>query len=158
MIKKVLTATIVGGGLFAGYAYYKRLKKMQVELEIIPKAALQKLSTDGLTIRVDVLMKNPTKGSFKIKFPFVKLIYSGSTIGSSQVVNQEITIPAYGEVNIDQILITLPIVNIFSLGYSVVKTMQKKEPVQLQLKVMTIINLGFKEFPYETTSDIVLKK
>jgi len=157
-MNKILTVTLVGGGLFAGYAYYKRLKKMQVELEIIPRANLQRLSADGLTIRVDVQMKNPTKGSFKIKFPFVKLIYSGSTIGSSQVVNKEITIPAYGEVMIDQVLITLPVINIFSLGYSVVKALQKKEPVKMQLKIMTVIDIGIQEFPYETTSDIVIKK
>jgi hypothetical protein len=158
MSGKIITGVLIGTGAVMGYAYYKRLKKMQVELEIIPKANLQRLSGDGLTIRVDVLMKNPTKGSFKIKFPFVKLIYSGSTIGSSQVMNKEITIPAYGEVMIDQILITLPVINIFSLGYSVVKALQKKEPVQLQLKVMTVIDIGIKEFPYESTSDIVIKK
>ncbi|MEY2917589.1 MAG: hypothetical protein RIS73_1303, partial [Bacteroidota bacterium] len=41
--------------------------------------------------------------------------YKGDTIGSSQVVNQDITIPKFGEANIEAIMINIPLMGIFSV-------------------------------------------
>ncbi len=98
LVTKILAGTVISAGAIAGWSYVKNLKKAQAELEVVPKASIYQLSWDGLTIKVDVLLKNPTKGSFSVKFPFVKLLYKDATIGSSQVVNKEIKIPQFGEV------------------------------------------------------------
>ena len=157
-LTKLLAGTLLGAGVIAGYSYLKKMRKTQDELEIISTAKLQKLSWDGIAIRVNVLLKNPTKGTFNIKFPFVKILYQNTTVGSSQVVDKPIKIPPYGQAKIDDILISIPVTSIFSLGYSVVKSLEKKEPVVMQIKVMTEVDLGWKEFPYEKTSDVVIKK
>src|SRR3569832_2392905 len=83
LISKILATSVVGAGAFAGWTYVKNLKKAQAELEVVPKATIYQLSWDGLTISLEVLLKNPTKGSFSIKFPFVKLRGGGAGGGGA---------------------------------------------------------------------------
>ena len=149
---------MLGAGVIAGISYFKNLRKAQAELEIIPKANLYSLSWDGLTIRVDVLLKNPTKGSFSIKFPFVKLIYKDTTIGSSQAVNENIKIPPYGEAIIEKILVQVPVTSVFSVVFALVKSLYNKEPVKLTIKTMTTVDVGLAKIPYEDSTEVIVKK
>ncbi len=158
LTKKVLTGTLVGAGLIAGYSYYLKMKKTQAELEIIPDASVHEVNWDGITIRLDLLLKNPTKGSFSIKFPFVKLIYKGTTVGSSQAVNQDIKIPAYGQAKIDKLLVNIPILSIFTVSSSILKAIQNNEQVKITARLMTTIDLGFSKIPFEESHEMVLKK
>ena len=155
---KVLTVTLVGGGLIAGYSYYLKMKKTQAELEVIPNASVHEINWNGLTIRIDLLLKNPTKGSFSIKFPFVKLIYKGTTVGSSEVMDKEIKIPAFGQVKIDKILVQIPIMSIFTVSTSILKAIQSGEQVAITATLMTTIDLGFTKLPFEESHEVILKK
>ncbi|HRH58483.1 MAG TPA: hypothetical protein PLS10_12585, partial [Chitinophagales bacterium] len=76
--KKITVGTIIGGGLIGGTVYLLRLNKMNAELETVPMVKIHKLDFSGLTLRVDVQLKNPTRTPFKIKFPFIKLVYKGT--------------------------------------------------------------------------------
>jgi hypothetical protein len=114
-LMKILAGTALGAGVIATVSYIKNLQKAKAELEVIPSASLYQLSWNTLTIRVDVLLKNPTKGAFSIKFPFVKLIYNGNTLGSSQAINKDISIPSFGEAKIENILIQMPVASVFSI-------------------------------------------
>jgi hypothetical protein len=158
MTKKILTITLVGGGLIAGYSYYLKMKKTSAELEVIPDASIHAVNWDGITIRLDLLLKNPTKGSFSLKFPFVKLTYKGTTVGSSQVVNQDIKIPAYGQAKIEKLLVNIPILRIFSVSSSILKAVQNKEQVVITATMKTTIDLGIVKVPFEESHEVILKK
>jgi hypothetical protein len=158
MTKKVLTVVLIGGGLIAGYSYYLKMKKTQAELEIIPDARLHEVNWDGLTIRIDLLLKNPTKGNFSIKFPFVKLTYKGTLVGSSEVVNKDIQIPAYGQAKIENIMVSLPILSIFTVSSSILKAIQNNEQVKITATLMTTIDLGISKLPFEESHEVILKK
>jgi len=158
LTRKVLTGTLIGAGLIAGYRYYLNMKKTQAELEVIPDARLHEVNWDGIIIRLDVLLKNPTKGSFAIKFPFVKLIYKGATVGSSEVVNKDIKIPAFGQAKIDKLLVTVPIISLFTVSSSILKAIQNNEQVQITAKMMTTIDLGWTKIPFEESHEVTLKK
>ena len=158
MMKKVLTATLLGGGLIAGYSYYLKMKKTQAELEVVPDASLYQVNLNGITIRIDLLLKNPTKGSFSMKFPFVKLKYKDSLVGSSEVIDKEIKIPAYGQAKIDKILVNVPILSIFSVSSSILKAIQSKEEVKITATLITTIDLGLTKLPFEESHEITLKK
>jgi len=158
LTRKVLTGTLIGAGLIAGYRYYLNMKKTQAELEVIPDARLHEVNWDGIIIRIDVLLKNPTKGSFAIKFPFVKLIYKGTTIGSSEAVNKDITIPAYGQAKIEKILVKIPMISIFTVSSSILKAIQNNEQVQITAKMMTTVDLGWTKIPFEESHEVTLKK
>lgn len=158
LVTKILTGTLIGAGAIAGWSYVKNLKKAQAELEVLPKASLYQLRWDGLTIKVDILLKNPTKGSFSVKFPFVKLLYKDTAIGSSQAVNKEIQLPEFGEVLIDKIMVQIPMNNVFSVIFALIKALFNKEAVQLTVRTLTHINLGWVVMPYENKTEVTVKK
>ena len=155
---KIIGGTVLGAGVIAGYSYIKNLRKAKAELEILPKANLYSLSWDGITVRVDVLLKNPTSGSFSIKYPFVKLLYKGSTVGSSQALNKDIKIPAFGEAMIEKILITVPVTGVFSVVFNLVKALHNKEPVKMTVRTTTTVDIGLANIPYESESEVTIRK
>lgn len=155
---KILTGTVIGAGAIAGWSYVKNLKKAQAELEVVPKASIYQLSWDGVTIKVDVLLKNPTKGSFSVKFPFVILLYKDATIGSSQAINKEIKLPSYGEVMIDKIMVQIPMTSVFSVVFNLIKALLNRETIQLTVRTLTHINLGWVVLPYESKQEVTIKK
>lgn len=156
--KKIAVGTVIGGALIGGTVYVVRLNKMNAELETVPMAKIHKLDLTGLTIRVDVQLKNPTRTPFKIKFPFIKLLFKGTTVGSSQVVDKEISIPSFGEAVIENIMIRIPLMNIFSLSGSLIRSIQNKEPVKIDISTLTTIDLGWKKVPYTKTDTITLSQ
>lgn len=156
--KKIAVGTIVGGALIGGTIYVVRLTKMSTELETVPMVKIHKLDLTGLTLRVDVQLKNPTRTAFKIKFPFIKLVYKGATVGSSQVIDKDISIPAFGEAVVNQILIRVPLLNIFSLSGGLIKAIQNKEGVKLDVKTSTTIDIGWKKVPYGKSDTITLSQ
>ena len=154
--KKLTVGTLVGGAVIGTTVYVLRLTKMNAELETIPMVKIHKLDFSGLTLRVDVQLKNPTRTPFKIKFPFIKLVYKGTTVGSSQVVDKDIQIPAFGEAVINQIMIKVPLMNIFSLSGGLIRALQNKEGVKLDVKTLSTIDLGWKKVPYSKVDTITL--
>lgn len=155
---KFLVVALLGGGAIAGYSYYLKMKKTQAELEVIPTASIHSVNWNGITIRLDLLMKNPTKGSFSIKFPFVKLSYKNTLVGSSTVMNTDIKIPAYGEAKIEKLLVNIPILSIFSVSSSILKAVQNKEQVKITATLITTIDLGIINIPFEESHEVTLKK
>jgi hypothetical protein len=150
---KIVVGTGIGAGLVGLFAYVTRLKRTSAELESVTSAKIHSLKLDGLTLRVDVQLKNPSSGSFKIKFPFVKIIHKDKTIGTSQVINKNIQLPAYGEARIEAIMIKIPFTGILSLGAGLYKSLIQKEPVPLFVKTVTTLDLGWKKVPYEKMDD-----
>ena len=157
-ITKVLAGTFLGAGVIAGVGFIKRLRQAQSEMEIIPTANLYSLNWEGVTIRVDVLLKNPTRGSFSIKYPFIKLIYKGTTIGSSQAVNKDIKIAAFGEAKVEKILVQIPVTSVFSVVFALVKSFHNKEPVKLTIKSTTVVDIGITSIPYQSEQEVTVKK
>ncbi len=155
---KILTGTVVGAGAIAGWSYLKNLKTAGAELEIVPKATIHQLSWNGLTIRLDVLLKNPSNGSFSLIAPFIKLLYKGTTVGSSTPVNKEFKLPAHGELMIDKIMVQIPMTSVFSVAFALIKALSAGEAATLTVRTMTTINLGIIKLPYESKQDITIKK
>ena len=157
-LKQTIIGTGIVGGLIAGVTYLFRLKRTSAELETVNRISIHKLDFKGLVVRIDVQLKNPTKTKFKIKFPFVKLLYKDVTIGSSKVVDKEIEIPAFGEAVAEKIMIEVPILSIFSAGAGMIKSLLNAETVKLKSKTISTIDLGWKKIPYDKTEELTIKK
>ncbi|MCA0429036.1 MAG: hypothetical protein LCH32_00875 [Bacteroidetes bacterium] len=155
-IKKILLGLGIGGGLVAGGTYLWRLNKTSVNLEVVPSVKLHKLDLQGIVLRVDVQLKNPTRTSLKLKFPFIKLLIKGSSIGSSQSVNQDIALPAFGEAKFEAIMIRIPMFSLLSSAKSLLQAVQQGEAFKIGVMTMTTIDLGFKKVPYEKTDEVQL--
>lgn len=156
--KKITLGTVIGGAIIGGTVYVIRLNSMSAELETVAMVKIHKLDLTGLTLRVDVQLKNPTRTPFKIKFPFIKLVYKSTTIGSSQVIDKDISIPAFGEAVINQIMIRIPLMSIFSFSGGLIQAVQNKEAVKLDVNTLTIIDLGWKKMPYSKSDTITLSQ
>jgi hypothetical protein len=154
--KKIGIISGIGAGLVGLVTYVSRLNRAQTQLESVTTAKIHSLKLDGLTIRVDVQLKNPSRSSFNIKFPFVKLVYKDKVVGTSQVIDKNIKIPAYGEANIESIMIKIPVTSIFSIGAGLVKLLVQKVAVVISVKTISTIDLGWKKLPYEKSDDMTL--
>jgi hypothetical protein len=157
-VNKLLVGVGVGASVLAGYTYFKRLTLTTAHLEVMPSAMIHKINLAGVTIKMDVRLKNPDGGSFKIKYPFIKLIHEGTTLGSSQAVDKDITLPAYGEAVINGIMIQIPLLGILSTAYKMYQALSKGKEIKLQAMTITTIDLGWKKIPYDKTDEITLKK
>jgi len=155
---KILAGAVIVGGAIAGGSYFYNMRRATVQLEVIPKAYLHSLSWSALTIRVDALLKNPTRANFKVKFPYIRITYDGALIGSSQVIDKDIQVPSFGQVVIDSMMVEIPVISIVSSAYSIIKALYEKKQVKLTATVITTIDLGWSRIPYDSSADIVLKK
>lgn len=157
-ITKVIAGTAIGAGLVAGAVYFARIRRAGVQLQVIPNANIHQLSLDGLIIRVDALLKNPTGASFKIKYPFIEITHKDVLAGSSQVVNKDIKIPAYGQVLIKDMMVKIPVLSFFSVMYDVVKELLNNKGIVFTVGVITTIDLGWSQIPFEHKQDLTLKR
>ena len=157
VLKKILIGTGITAAVAGVVTYVRRLNKMSNELVVVPTVKVHKIAIDGITLRVDARMKNPTRTKLKIKFPFVKLIYKDSVVGSSQSVDKDIEIPAFGEAQVDAMMVQIPFLGLFSIAGDLIKSLQDGSAVKVGVKTMSLINLGWKKLPYEDYQEYNLK-
>lgn len=153
-----LTKILIGTGVVLTGGYLLKMGRTSANIETETKAKIHKFDLTGITVRVDAKIKNPTESSLRIKYPFVKLSYKGDTVGSSQVVNQDITIPKFGEANIEAIMINIPLLGIFSVAMDLLKSIKSGAGVKMGVKIITTIYTTFSSFPYEYEQEQILKK
>jgi hypothetical protein len=152
-----LTKILIGTGMVLTGGYLFRMSRTSANLEIEANSEILSLKVSGLTVRINAKIKNPTDGTLKIKYPFLKLIFKGETLGSSQVIDKDITIPKFGEVNIEGIIINIPLTGIFSIAMDLLKALKTNEGVKVSVKVITTIYTTFSTLPYETEIEQVLR-
>ena len=139
------------------YAYGRKLGRMKANLIVAPEVSVQSIGLTGLVLRTDVQIKNPSDTGFSMRYPFVTLTYKDTLLGSSKIVNQDIAINAYSEVNIQKIMIDIPISGILSVASGLIGSIQSKQPVKIIVKVSTVVDLGWKKLNYDDTQEIALK-
>lgn len=177
--KKITVGTLAGGVIIGGIIFIPKLIKLKnasPELDVVPTVKIHKLDFTGLTIRIDVQLKNPTTASFKMKYPYIRLSYNGAVIGTSQSVNRDIEMPGLGEANITQIMMHVPITSVLSMAGSLLKAVQNNTEVKVDIQTVThidpyweynednkewkrLINLGKRSLiPYNQTQSVTLRK
>lgn len=139
------------------YVYGRKMTQTKANLIVTPEVSVQSIGLTGLVLRADVQVKNPSEGSFTMKFPFVTLTYKGTLLGSSKVVNQDIAIKAFSEANIQKILIDIPLASVFSVVSALISSIQNKEPIKIVVTVKSVVDLGWSRINYEDSQEITLK-
>lgn len=156
-LKKIIIGGSIGAAVLGLISYVGRLKRTSVQLESVASAMVHSIKLDGLTIRIDVQLKNPTETALKINFPFIKLLFKGSVVGTSKVVNQTIAIPANGEAKVPGIMINIPPTGLMSVASGLFAMLTKQQAAEIVTKTVTTIDLGWKKIPYEKTDTTQLK-
>lgn len=147
---------LIGAGaaaLIFGVPYLIKVKRLSDELETVTKLNIYKVSLTGIDLKIDVTLKNPSNGSITIKYPFVKLLYKDSTIASSQVTNQDIKIPEFGEIQLDPIMVNLGFITLATTVPALLKEYRAQGQLTLAIKTITTIN---NRLPYTKTDNMVI--
>ena len=157
-IAKLIAGTVAGAGVIVGVRYFSNIKRAQAELQIVPNMYVHKISLDGLVLRIDALLKNPTNASFTLKYPFIEITHGNTLIGSSQVVDKNIKIPSFGQVLIQGMMVNIPVIGFATIIYDLITSLNNHEPVILNVGVITTVDLGWTQVAYEHRQDVTLKK
>lgn len=155
---KIIIGTSIGAGVIGLVSYLASLKKTGAELETEIKSKVTDFNLKkGITLRADVLLKNPSKRSLKFKHPTVKVLHKNKVIATSKVLNTDYTIPEFGEKSIDPITITVPLKDILSMAGGLINFLSKKQEIPLAVKVITNVDLGWKKQDFTKTQDLTIK-
>lgn len=155
-LKKILVGGGIATGVISGLRYYLRLKKAYEQMETTAVVSLYKIGKEGVSVKIDITLKNPSKIKFKVNFPFVKVHYKGTMIGSSQVLNKQIEVPSFGEARIPDVTVLLPLSQLLFLGGGFVEVFQNGKPLELVVKTNSLMDLGWINLPYEKEQKINL--
>jgi hypothetical protein len=134
-----------------GTAYILKMKRLSEELETTTSVMIHKVNLNGIELKVDVTLKNPTQGTLRIKHPFVKFLYKDKVFATSEIKNSDITIPKFGQVNIEPIFIQLGFISLASVTPDLLKQYRSSGQLDLVVKTITTIN---DKVPYTKTDTI----
>lgn len=157
-LKKILVGTTIGAGVVGLALYLKGLKRTSDELETQVNSKV--LSFDlkkGITLQANVLLKNPSNRSLKIKFPTVKVLHKNKVIATSKVENKDFVIPKFEEKALDPITITVPSTALLSAAGSLLQLITKQVSIPLAVKVISNVDLGWTKKDYIKTQDLTIK-
>jgi len=157
-IGKILIGTGIGAGFIYLLSTLLGKKKLGDKLDTITLASIHNLDLKGLVVRIDVVLKNPTEYSVRIKQPYVRLLIGDKLIGSSQIQNEVIEIKGYSSLPLkNPIYITIPASGLLSLGGSFYQALVKKQPITLTVHTLSSIDLGSRWIGYDKKDNISLK-
>ena len=130
---------IAGGAvLLLGLGYAWRLNRTRRNLETISRVRLAELTWKEVTLAADTILKNPTNGKLKIKFPFVKVKHKDYLIGSSTVQDRDLEIPAHGELKINDLFIVSRIADLEAVaGEFFDYLLGKRSQVAVDVEIIT---------------------
>jgi len=154
---KIFVGTTIGAGVLWLAYYLNGKKKVGDKLDTVTSASVHSLQLTGLTIRIDVILKNPTEYSLTLKQPYVRILFQDKLIGTSQLKDFIIEIPKYGVKAVDPIFITVPATGLLTLGNGLFKYLIKKQPATITTITITSIQVGGKFIGYEKKDVINLK-
>ncbi|MCB9234069.1 MAG: hypothetical protein H6581_20600 [Bacteroidia bacterium] len=140
-MKKWLILGILG----LGGVYGKRALDManNLEVDIVPKLPQFK----GLTLKivVDILLKNPTNGSLKLKYPNAKLFLKSRngeliSIGHSDPVQKNLKIHQYSILKIESFTLNIPLMNLAAAAADIWDYIQgKSQALPLVAEIKTTL-------------------
>lgn len=155
-IKSILLKSGITLSALLGGGYLLRLYNASKNIEILPNIILESVDIEYAHFSVDTVIKNPTKSSFKVKFPFVKVYYKDSLLGTSRVHNKWIDIPAFAETPIKKLKINFPLADSISITSDIIAARNGGKSVSLVVETLTYIKIAFFSFPFKSTETINL--
>ncbi|PTB98011.1 hypothetical protein C9994_00190 [Marivirga lumbricoides] len=147
---------IVGGvaAFFTG-RYLLRLNRASNTIVTRTTLAVNKVGLSGLELKASVRLQNPNPISLSLQFPFVNLTYRESSIGSSQVKDEILELPANGEKAFNIIIQSVGwLALIQTLGSDLVQSIRSGQKATIEL--MTTVTTKVNGIPYNQTELIKL--
>ncbi|MGB5930089.1 MAG: hypothetical protein WBH03_18040 [Cyclobacteriaceae bacterium] len=147
----------IAGGAAAFFAGRYLLRLNNASKTIVTRTSLQvkKVSLSGIEIKARVRLQNPNPIGLSIQFPFINLIHKESSIGSSQVKDEIIQLPANGEQSFDITIQSAGWLSLIqSLGVEIVQKIRSGQKAVLEL--LTTTSTKVNGIPYQQAESIKL--
>jgi hypothetical protein len=151
-----LLKSVIGLGLVFGTGYLVKLVKDSEKLEVLPNIILEKINFESVLFSVDTLIRNPSKSSFTIGFPFVRIFYKDKLIGSSTPRKKWVKIPSQSESEIQDLQIEFPLSQSIEIAGELITARTTGIKIPIKIEVNSYIKLGLISFPIKKTETIIL--
>jgi hypothetical protein len=147
-----LVAIVIGGVAFGIY----KLVKLNAESDkIIPeiKGRIHKIDWTGITLAIDVSLKNAGSLRLALTTPFITVIYKGSAIISSNVDDTIIQIEPLQTSRLPTILLKINYLTILGAAGELIKKIQSKtSKIEAEVLILSYVLLN-QDNPKEHLSD-----
>lgn len=147
----------IAGGVAAFFAGRYLLRLNNASKTIVTRTSLQvnKVSLSGIELKAKVRLQNPNPIALSLQFPFINLTYKEASIGSSQVKDQTIQLPANGEQSFDITIQSAGWLSLIqSLGTEIVQKIRSGQKAVLDLLATTTTKVN--GIPYQQAESIKL--
>lgn len=86
-----------GAATFLALRYLLRLNRAADTINSRTGIRVHKVGLSGITLKANVLLQNPNPIELNMQYPFVNITYKGTSLGTSTVRDEMISIPSHGE-------------------------------------------------------------
>lgn len=144
-------AAAVGAVLLGRYAY--NTYKLSHDLQTDTQVNVYSVSLTGVTLQVDVTLKNPTAGTVNVKYPFIKLMYGSATLASSEPKDASYILPKFGQLKLPSIFIPVSFITLGLTAPALLLAYRQNQGIVLTMKTSTYVN---STLPVERTDNITI--
>ena len=146
---------IILGVIAAGVYGLSKLSHAATEIIAQVRARVFSINFSKIVIAIDVTIKNPTNTPVSIKYPFLKLLYKGGVLASSDLKNDTINIAPFSQTTINNIQIPLSYLYLAGLASEVIlKLKDKTHKINLQVVTETRVLFAGNMIPFSNTQDV----
>ena len=168
-MSKVKHIALAIGALLGG-SYLWRLNQLKNKIVTLIVAKRGNADLQGINIVLNYNIKNPTKTSIALKPPFVKVLFEGELIASSQIKETEIPVSvkdtkgriqvlAFRETGNIPIQIRIPWISVLNISSGLMRKLQSsnpKEKVKMEIETLAQIYTLAGSYPLEEITAIEL--
>ena len=152
---KIIAGAGIAGAAAAGITGV-RLYRLSRLLQITYRLRVSSLSLKGVTLTIDVVMKNPTAGSLKLKYPFLTVMLGNTLLATSEMQNAWIDIKPYSVTEVNNITFNISTLQELGILASLLVPLTTGQPVTLRAITQTSVRFLFLHFPFTSEEDLVL--
>ena len=136
-----------GAATFLALRYLLRLNRAADTINSRTGVRVHKVGLSGITLKATVLLQNPNPIELNMQYPFVNITYKGTSLGTSTVRNEVISVPSYGEQSFEvEIRSAGWFLLMQALGGDLVKRIRSGEKVELDIVAVTSTTVN--KIPY----------
>ena len=91
------------GGFLLAIGFLSKAVRTGTNLQVEPEVKLKKLDFQHLTLALDAVVKNPTKGSLRFEFPFITLKVGGKLLASTDLLDLEVELGPFSQKSLGEL-------------------------------------------------------
>lgn len=117
---------VLGAGILVGTGFLFKMAATASNLETFYRLGGVTFDRNKIVLRLDVQVKNPTSTGLRIKYPYVRILSGETVLTTSQSQDEDIHIPAWGQVWIEDIVFEIDLLTAIVLATQITKLLTGK--------------------------------